>query len=248
MGYHYHRLFGIMKNQYFGDINDYRKYGLLRTLAGGGKLRTTICWMLTPDDHRTDGLLTSYLEDPAQWRHFDPELFDILNSCISQPNNRSVNWAEANQVIPAANYYSQTLHSQENVRRQYFNKLWDVATGQDLVFFDPDNEIEVKSVPPGTKRSNKYVYWNELADAFARGHSVLVYQHFIQLRHEIFIRQKIDHIYEQMPASLMLAFSTAQVLFLLIPQLEQEKYLKEKAAEIREKWVTQIQVELFRRA
>ena len=248
MGYHYHRLFGIMKNQYFGDINDYRKYGLLRTLAGGGKLRTTICWMLTPDDHRTDGLLTSYLEDPAQWRHFDPELFDILNSCISQPNNRSVNWAEANQVIPAANYYSQTLHSQENVRRQYFNKLWDVATGQDLVFFDPDNEIEVKSVPPGTKRSNKYVYWNELADAFARGHSVLVYQHFIRLRHEIFIRQKIDHIYEQMPASLMLAFSTAQVLFLLIPQLEQEKYLKEKAAEIREKWVTQIQVELFRRA
>ena len=197
MGYHHHRLFGIMKNQYFGDINDYRKYGLLRTLAGGGKLRTTICWMLTPDDQRTDGLLISYLEDPAQWRHFDPELFDILKSCISQPNNRSVDWAEANQVIPAANYYSKILPSQKNERQQYFNELWEVATGQDLVFFDPDNGIEVKSVPPGTKHSNKYIYWNELADAFARGHSILVYQHFIRLKREIFIRQKIDHIYRE---------------------------------------------------
>ena len=25
-----------MKNQYFGDVNDYRKYGLLRLLAIGG--------------------------------------------------------------------------------------------------------------------------------------------------------------------------------------------------------------------
>ena len=247
MAYHHHRLFGIMKNQYFGDINDYRKYGLLRTLAGGGKLHTTICWMLTPDDHRTDGLLTSYIEDPTQWRHFDPELFDILKSCISQPSNRLVDWAEANQVIPAANYYPKILPSPTNERQQYFNELWEVAAGQDLIFFDPDNGIEVKSVPVGTKRSNKYLYWNELADAFARGHSFLVYQHFIRLKHEIFISQKIDHIFEKMPVSLVLAFSTAQVLFLLIPQAEQEKYFKEKSAEIGEKWGKQIQVQLFQR-
>jgi hypothetical protein len=29
-----------MKNQYFGDVNDYRKYGLLRLLTGpGGNIR-----------------------------------------------------------------------------------------------------------------------------------------------------------------------------------------------------------------
>jgi len=33
-----------MKNQYFGDINDYRKYGLLRTLTGG-QIKTAVCWM-----------------------------------------------------------------------------------------------------------------------------------------------------------------------------------------------------------
>ena len=235
-----------MKNQYFADINDYRKYGLLRTLAGD-LLRTTICWMLTPDDQRTDGLLISYLEDPAQWRHFDPELFDTLKSCILQPNDRSVDLAESNHIISGVNYYSKILPRPKNERQQYFNELWEVAAGQDLMFFDPDNGIEVKSVPPGTKRSNKYVYWNELGDAFARGHSLLVYQHFIRLKREIFIRQKIDHIFEKMPASLVLAFSTAQVLFLLISQPEQEKYLKERSAEIRENWGMQIQVELFKR-
>ena len=39
-----------MKNQYFGDINDYRKYGLLRLIAKKTGLKIGICWMLTPDD------------------------------------------------------------------------------------------------------------------------------------------------------------------------------------------------------
>ena len=39
-----------MKNQYFGDINDYRKYGLLRILSTYGPIKTAVCWMLTPDD------------------------------------------------------------------------------------------------------------------------------------------------------------------------------------------------------
>jgi len=37
-----------MKNQYFGDINDYRKYGLLRCFAEAG-LNIGVCWMLTPE-------------------------------------------------------------------------------------------------------------------------------------------------------------------------------------------------------
>jgi hypothetical protein len=44
-----------MKNQYFGDINDYRKYGLLRGLSNRGEIRTAVCWMLTTDDGRGDG-------------------------------------------------------------------------------------------------------------------------------------------------------------------------------------------------
>ncbi len=42
-----------MKNQYFGDVNNYRKYGLLRRLAGDGEVSIGICWMLTPNDHQS---------------------------------------------------------------------------------------------------------------------------------------------------------------------------------------------------
>jgi hypothetical protein len=44
----------LMKDQYFADINDYRKYGLLRILGEG--LRVGVCWMLTkPDGSGDDG-------------------------------------------------------------------------------------------------------------------------------------------------------------------------------------------------
>ena len=40
-----------MKDQYFGDINDYRKYALLLELSGSGDICTGVCWMLTGADH-----------------------------------------------------------------------------------------------------------------------------------------------------------------------------------------------------
>ena len=44
-----------MKNQHFGDISDYRKYGLLRALQSSGDGRLLVAWMLTPDDGSRDG-------------------------------------------------------------------------------------------------------------------------------------------------------------------------------------------------
>jgi hypothetical protein len=60
-----------VKNQYFGDVNDYRKYGLLRTLSGNGQYRIGVCWMLTADDGRTDGRFTGYLAVQQRWRQYD---------------------------------------------------------------------------------------------------------------------------------------------------------------------------------
>ena len=47
-----------MKNQYFGDITDYRKYGILRVLESAG-IKTGVCWMLTPPNNK-HGNLTHY--------------------------------------------------------------------------------------------------------------------------------------------------------------------------------------------
>jgi hypothetical protein len=57
-----------VKNQYLGDINDYRKYGLLRALTNGGEIKTAICWMLTPDDRRGGSGFIGCLEQEHTWR------------------------------------------------------------------------------------------------------------------------------------------------------------------------------------
>ncbi len=44
-----------MKNQYFGDINDYRKYGLLRSVLAASRMSLFVAWMLTEDDGSSDG-------------------------------------------------------------------------------------------------------------------------------------------------------------------------------------------------
>ncbi len=70
-----------MENQYFGDINDYRKYGLLRCFVGAG-FRLGVCWMLTEADGSADGGKIPYLKERERWRDHDPELFDFLGDCV----------------------------------------------------------------------------------------------------------------------------------------------------------------------
>ena len=49
-----------MKNQYFGDIGDYGKYGLLRFLAEH-EVNVAVNWYLTKNDQSNDGNLRGYL-------------------------------------------------------------------------------------------------------------------------------------------------------------------------------------------
>lgn len=92
-----------MKNQYFGDVNDYQKYGILRQLVGPD-VALLVCWMLTPDDERRDGRHTRYLGDPTTWRRFDPELFDCLREEVLQRDTRRVSVVEQRGLLPDATY------------------------------------------------------------------------------------------------------------------------------------------------
>jgi hypothetical protein len=47
----------------------------------------------------------------------------------------------------------------------------------ELVFFDPDNGIEVRSVPKHNIKAGKYIYWNELVGFWDRGQALLIYHH-----------------------------------------------------------------------
>ena len=77
-----------MKLQYLGDVNDYRKYCLLRHFADHGQIKLGVCWMLTPPDQGRDGRKTAYLDQPEVWRGHDPDLFDLLKLVVQKDGQR----------------------------------------------------------------------------------------------------------------------------------------------------------------
>jgi hypothetical protein len=231
-----------VKNQYFGDINDYRKYGLLRLLSGLGEIRTAVCWMLTPDDGRSDGRLTKYLEQPEKWRKFDPPLFDHLRQLVLGQNLREVRGAETSAILPSCRFAPGLLPDDSDGRASYFDTFMDVAKGCDLIFFDPDNGIEVKSKPYGRRGSSKYVYWRELEDSFSAGHSLLVYQHFPRVKRDPFIKSVAHELAVRTGAQEVLSFRTPHVLFLLAPQKRREEFFRAPSEKVAEVWGSQIEV------
>jgi len=231
-----------VKNQYLGDINDYRKYGLLRVLARETGLRTLVAWMLTPDDGPSDGRRTGYLEDPAAWRRWDDELFDTLHRLVVDEHQRDVAQLERSGVLPHARFFSDPVPVRRPDRREWFSRLLAAASGCGLVFLDPDNGIEVPSAPPGTQGSPKYVYWRELTRLYDRGHSMLVYQHFPRENHDRFVGQRSNQLIEQLDTDLILAIKTSRVIFLLAPQPDHQSALLRAVESFALAWQGQIRV------
>lgn len=231
-----------MKNQYFGDINDYRKYGLLRLLAADGEITTAVCWMLTPDDGRTDGRLIKYLEQPEKWRHLDPPLFDHLTELVLDQDRRDLRGIETPAILPACRFAPGLLADDAEARAKYFETFTDIAEDCDLVFFDPDNGVEVTSKPYGRKGSSKYVYWRELIETFRGGHSLLIYQHFPRIKRERFIQTIARGLAVRTGAREVCFFRAPNVLFLLAPQERHRGSFRKSSKKVEDVWGSQIEV------
>ena len=209
-----------MKDQYFGDVNDYRKYGLLRLLGSVTRLPVGICWLLTAADGRSDGEFRRYLHEPVRWRQYDPQLYDCLQGLLAPGINRSVKHARTWELIPGATYYEQLLQDDIHSRRSYFEGAWNALKSCPIVFLDPDNGIEVPSKPLGTKDSAKYVYWQEIAQAYGLGHSLVIYQHFVREPREAFIARLARHLAGRLHAPVVDSFRTSHVVFFLVARPE----------------------------
>jgi hypothetical protein len=205
-----------VKEQYVGDINDYRKYALLRLLSQSG-LKLGVCWMLTPNDGRSDGNKLGYLDQPRQERH-DPELFALLKRVRDEPDARRLILIEGSGILPGAVFVNTTVPETLFERQMWFRQASVVLTETDLVFFDPDNGIEVSSVAMGRRSSSKYVYRDELAATYRSGHSLLIYQHFQRKERESFIQSIADDLRLVATDAEIWAIRTSHVVFMLAIQ------------------------------
>ncbi|MCX5797993.1 MAG: hypothetical protein NTU90_00225 [Proteobacteria bacterium] len=229
-----------MKDQYFGDINDYRKYGLLRSIIRGGKFNPLIAWMLTPDDGTTDGKFISYLEHPNKWSRYDQALFQKLKDLLVNNEMRQVNLIENSDLLSNTKYYSRHVPNSASDRDSWFASLMSQAQNSDLVFLDPDNGLEVKSKSYGCKNSSKFLYWREVASLWSSGKSLLIYQHFIREKRFSFIQRMLKALNESTQGSLVEAFSTPHVVFLMALQPGHQRFHKAIVSTVQKNWEGQI--------
>lgn len=229
-----------MKHQYVADINDYRKYGLLRALTSAGDLSLAVHWMLTPDDASTDGGRLEYAGKPADWRRFDPELFDALAAIISA-DARRLDGLEAAALFPAC-FVSEPVPVEQDQRSAHMARSLGLCRGKDLLFFDPDNGLEVATWPPGSRASPKYLYWHEVEAAYGAGHSLLIYQHFPRTDRPLYIRRLMKLARQRCLTPWAASFQTPTVLFLLLPQERHSAALIAGCERVEAAWGTQLRL------
>ena len=206
-----------MKVQYLGDVNDYRKYALLRLLAGTG-FKLGIHWLLTPDDDRSDGGKRSYLSQRDVWRLHDPDLFDLLADVPSVPSLTDFQQIERSGIIPQAVYFNRIVPPGTEAREDYHATSMEAFQTCDLVFFDPDNGLATKSTSKSSKAGVKFVFDDELADHYQAGRSILVYQHFPRVERTSFIRALSARLRIFAPEADIWACHTPHVVFMLAAQ------------------------------
>ena len=165
-----------MKNQYAGDIGDYTKLGILRHLENAD-FSIGLNWYLTPDElaHSktfTDGKHIDFLKCECD----TPDIFlHCALKRIGLSNNRSITRLERAKLFKNALFWNKILEGKER-NKWHFEALKKLCK-QDIVFLDPDNGLEVKSTKPTSKNGNKYTTYQEVADYYKNGSSVIVYNH-----------------------------------------------------------------------
>ncbi len=179
-----------MRHNFVNDIGDYAKYALLRALCVSSKptMRLGVIWYLTEHVERNnDGRKRSHLLT-AGWNDLDPELLarmrQIENSLQDQ-DQLSLNLIETSGILPPSTaYFSEpiphvtgTARQRVSERAAWFERARKAVADCDLVFLDPDNGLEVQSVPITSPQSSKYTTVAEIAALLSNGAGVVLYQH-----------------------------------------------------------------------
>ncbi len=177
-----------MQDRYAGDIGDFGKYGLLRSLCGDD-LRLGVLWYAFKGDELEkpgDGKRIDYLDPPDDsLRECDPDLFNRMHA-VAYGGDRSIAAVEKSGALPeGTSFHGEVLafDSRERPsdraarRRQWLASGLEAVREADLVFADPDTGLEIPSTRPLVAKGPKYAYYDDMVPCWERGQSLVIYQH-----------------------------------------------------------------------
>jgi hypothetical protein len=172
-----------MQDRYAGDVGDFLKLGLLRSVAShlGNTVRLGICWYLTPDEsHNNDGRHISYLKSTSSHatslRDCDSRLYDGLRRLIISGNRTVVRLRRSASLPQGTLVYDRMLSPglTSDSREEWHRNALAYLSKANLVFLDPDNGL---ADAPSARLAHKYVLSHEVRDYFLSGKIVIMYHH-----------------------------------------------------------------------
>ena len=182
-----------MQDRYVGDVGDFGKYGLLRSLCGadgyGPALRLGVLWYkFDGKDTSNDGGHIEYICNPSpaelHLRECDRDLYGKMRRLVVG-KRRLVTALEASGALPAATaFFNEGLNfdqtprvERDEKRRKWFDDGLRKVEQAEVVFTDPDNGIEALDTRQLSRTGPKYVYYDDLHSCWKRGQSLVVYHH-----------------------------------------------------------------------
>jgi len=152
-----------MKHQYFGDIIDLFKYDLLKTLNENIPFNEILFVpMLTENDNSNDGKKRNYQKAKAGNKNL--KLIKFLEENSKYKHERNAKMIEEFFKNEGANFRfePEDIFRHKN-REEYFSALVSSlktsTTKNKLLFFDPDNGMQVKN------NNHKHILYIELKDS-----------------------------------------------------------------------------------
>ena len=226
-----------MQDRYVGDIGDFVKYGLLRALGKGKRLG--VAWYLYADDSRPgsgDGRHTRYLQQPKDWRHLDPELFDTLKELVAG-KRRSVAEIQCSGILGKTVFANKPLNVEKVAvrdrkcwRREWFERVKDALSDCDLVFADPDNGLYPDDRFKPTRKENAKRIPPCEALALAEDRPAVIYHH--NGRHRGGHHKEIEKWMKRLPVHVHAYYwrrYSNRTFFVINPDSEIEQRLKKFA-------------------
>lgn len=170
-----------MQDKYVGDIGDFGKYSLLNALSEGRRLG--VAWYKCPADINNDGKHTGYLDNPRDWRHHDPDVFDGLKTIVSA-QKRLISEVENSRFFGNHIFASEEIDlnaskylTRVDQRRRWFNRTCTQLETANIIFADPDNGIlKSESFKPGRMKHGKSISEREI-QALSGNRPIVVYHH-----------------------------------------------------------------------
>ena len=103
--------------------------------------------MLTEPDDSKQGGNRKYLEEPAEWCGYDPTLFEVLAKASASPQLSNLQRIEADGIVHGATFFNEFVPDDGTKRGSFHTRCLNALAGRDLVFFDPDNGLDIKKRP-----------------------------------------------------------------------------------------------------